>query len=330
MTETTRPPEPLLERLRAARSVVLTSHINPDGDAIGSELALARLLEQMGCRSAIWNRDEMPRPYRALPGAEAIHVGTEPPPGFPDDFDTAVVLECPSLERCGVPDAMSALPMINIDHHLGNTEYGVVRWIDPEAPAVGEMLLTLAGALGLTLDADTADCLYLALSTDTGGFRFSNATPRAFDAASAMVRAGARPERVSHWVYESQTEANLRLVGEMLRGLTLHADGHIATVWLTRHMMERAGAGPGDSEGLVDYPRSIAGVEAVALFRELEDGGVKASLRSRGVADVESIARSFGGGGHHNAAGFTVAAEARDGLEARTVAALDAALEAAR
>ena len=307
-------PEDLLKKIRLGNRFLLTSHINPDGDAIGSELGLARLLRSMGKGAVVWNRDPIPTIYRPLPGSDRVHTGEEPPAGVPDRFDGIVVLECPSPDRTGLEQHLSARPIINIDHHLGNQLYGSVNWVDSAAPAVGEMIYRLAQGLKLTLDPETASCLYLTLVTDTGGFRFSNATPAAFEAAAALVRDGAHPEQVSQWLYESQPLPVVRLVGEMLQTLQIHVDGRVATARLTPEMFDRVGASPGDSEGLIDYPRSIAGVEAVALIRQREDGTHKVSLRSRGEVDVEKIARHHGGGGHRNAAGFVLEG---DGEEAR-------------
>ncbi|HVG11126.1 MAG TPA: bifunctional oligoribonuclease/PAP phosphatase NrnA [Thermoanaerobaculia bacterium] len=307
-------PEDLLKKIRLGNRFLLTSHINPDGDAIGSALGLARLLRSMGKGAVIWNRDPTPTIYRPLPGSERVHTGEEPPAGFPDRFDAIIVLECPSPDRTGLEQHLSARPIINIDHHLGNQLYGSVNWVDSAAPAVGEMVYRLAQGLKLALDPETASCLYLTLVTDTGGFRFSNATPAAFEAAAALVRDGAQPEQVSQWLYESQPLPVVRLIGEMLQTLKIHEGGRVATALLTPVMFDRVGAQPGDSEGLIDFPRSIAGVEAVALIRQREDGTHKVSLRSRGEVDVEKIARHHGGGGHRNAAGFVLEG---DGEEAR-------------
>jgi phosphoesterase RecJ-like protein len=295
-------PERLRDRLAAAQRVLLSSHANPDGDAIGSELGLARALRALGKQVAIWNVHSTPALYAQLPGSAAIHSGEAPPAGFPGGFDLAVALECPSLERTGLAGELTKLPLLNVDHHLGNTLYGTENWVDPAAPAVGVMVADLVQAMGGKLDRETADCLLVALITDTGGFRFPNATPVAFRAAARLVELGAEVERVSLWLYESQPEPAIRLLGELLSTLERH-HGHIATVLLTLEMFYRAGAGPGDSEGLIDTPRSIAGVDAVALFRELGHDDWKISLRSRGAVDVERIARTHGGGGHHNAAG---------------------------
>jgi len=294
-------PESLRDRVAAAGRILLTSHSNPDGDAIGSELGLMRALRSQGKRVETWNLDPAPGAYRGLPGATEVHVGGVPPDGFPEHFDLVIVLECPGLDRTGLEPQLADFPLVNIDHHLGNQGYGVENWVDPDAPAVSVMVLELLLALGANIDDETASCLHLALVTDTGGFRFANASPRAFRAAAQLVELGARIETVSRWVYESQPEASVRLLGEMLG--TLERRGKVASVHLTLEMFERAGAGPGDSEGLIDVPRSIAGVDAVVLLRELGPEQWKISLRSRGAINVESIARELGGGGHANAAG---------------------------
>ena len=319
-------PENLKELVARHGRFLISSHSNPDGDAIGSELALLRLLRQAGKRALIWNFHPTPGTYRALPDSATIHVGAEPPSGFPGAFDCAVVLECPTLDRTGIADALAGLPLLNIDHHLGNAGYGVANWVDTSAPAVGVMVAALARDLGLAVDPATADCLLLALVSDTGGFRFSNATPDAFEAAAVLVREGAQPERVSQWLNESQPEGAVRLLGEMLATLELHAGGRVATVHLTQAMFARAGAVPGDSEGLVYTPRTIAGVEAVALLRETGPGQWKVSLRSRGPVDVQAVAQRRAGGGHKNAAGCKVTGELGV-LKRELVADLAAALE---
>ena len=298
-------PEALIAQLRGAQRFLLTSHTNPDGDAIGSTVAAARLLRQLGKAATVWLRDPVPRLYQALPGTDRIHFGEEPPANFPGLFDAALIMECPSLDRTGLEEALGQLPLLNVDHHLGNELYGVVNWVDTAAPAVGEMVFRLARAMRLSIDRDVANALYLTLVTDTGGFRFSNTTAAAFDAAADLVREGASPETISKWLYESQPLSVLRLVGEMLETLEVHAEGRIATAWMTPEMAQRAGAQPGDAEGLIDYPRSIAGVDAVALYKELDDGSFKVSLRSREDINVERVARKLGGGGHRNAAGFS-------------------------
>ena len=318
-------PEEFVDVLGGGRSFLLSSHAHPDGDAIGSEVALARILRATGRSATIWNLDPAPSTYDGVIRDQLIHVGPTPPPGFPDAFDFAVALECPQLDRTGLEEALRRLEVLNMDHHLGNCRYGVANWVDTEAPAVAEMVLRLARALEVPVDPATANALYLGLSTDTGSFRFANATPRAFEAAAELVRRGARPEQIAGWLYESRPPGAVRLLGEVLGTLRLHSDERVASVRLELRMFERAGAAPSDSEGLIDYPRSIRGVEAVALFRERPEGDVKVSLRSRGGIDVGAIAGRRGGGGHRNAAGCLIDT-ATD--ETAVIAELAAAVEA--
>jgi phosphoesterase RecJ-like protein len=349
------PPEPLLTLVRQGNRFLLTSHVSPDGDAVGSALGLARVLRKLGKSAVVWNADPTPPIYAPLPGSARIHCGAEPPAGFPEAFDAILVLECPSLDRTGLEAQLLAarkpsvepgsepaaedprrapgaggnrLPIVNIDHHLGNQHYGQVNWVDTAAPALGEMVHRLAQALKVAMDPETATCLFLTLATDTGGFRFANATAEAFEAAATLVREGAQPELVSQWLHESRPEASLRLLGAMLGSLELHDHGRVATAVISEEMFARCGASPADTEGLVDYPRSIAGVEAVALFRQTGADRYKVSLRSRGEVDVEQIARRHGGGGHKNAAGFQVEGEL-GALRQSITAALEGVLPAA-
>lgn len=317
---TTKAPEALLAKIRQGNRFLLTSHVSPDGDSIGSALGLARILRGMGKGAVIWCRDTVPAVYGLLPGVDRIHSGEEAPAGYPEKFDAIVALECPSLDRTGLEEKLTDLPILNIDHHLGNQHYGQVNWVDTAAPSVGEMIYRLSRSLNATLGEETADLLYLTIVTDTGGFRFSNATDVAFEACAQLVREGARPERVSRWLYESRPESTLRLLAEMIQTIERHDDGRLATALVTQEMLERVGADASDTEGLVNYPRTIAGVEAVALIRERPDGTTKVSLRSRGEVDVEKVARRYGGGGHRNAAGFEgdgdIAAVRREVVEA--------------
>jgi len=302
MNTATNAPEALLKKLRTGHRFLLTSHVNPDGDAVGSCLGLARILRSLGKGVLVWSRDPIPSQYSQLAGSSRVHTGEEPPANFPDGFDAVVALECPDLGRSGLAAQFEGLPVVNIDHHLGNEHYGEVNWVDTAAPSLGEMVYRIGQALMVDLDEETATCLYLTLVTDTGGFRFSNSTPSAFQAAAILVGEGAQPAEVSRWLYESRSESSIRLLGEMLS--TLERDGRVATAVVTHEMFARTKASSGDTEGLIDYPRSIDGVDAVGIIRQIGDEEFKVSLRSRGNIDVEKIARKHGGGGHRNAAGF--------------------------
>jgi phosphoesterase RecJ-like protein len=297
-----------LARLIRARRVLVTSHMSPDGDALGSELALAELAEGLGITAMVANRDPAPASLCSLPGAERIHISSSLPEDFPESYDLVVTLECPGLDRPGF-DSLDRIAILNIDHHQGNQAYGEINYIDPEAPAVGEMIWQMFHESNIKPTPAAATNMYLALSTDTGDFRYSNATGRAFRAAAEMVEAGASPVQTAEWVHGQRSEASVRLVGEALKTLTLHCGGGLATMSIDTQAYERANASPADTDQVIDLPRSIAGVRAVAFFKQWEPGIVRVSLRSKGTVDVCRVAARFGGGGHKNASGCTIHGE---------------------
>ncbi|MFV2071516.1 MAG: bifunctional oligoribonuclease/PAP phosphatase NrnA [Thermoanaerobaculales bacterium] len=305
MTTATGSAKEALKKLRAAGRILITCHRNPDGDAIGSALALADLAEESGVDAVIVNRDPTPENLKLLPGAGRIVIGDTLPEDFPEAFDMVVTVECPGLDRTGFED-LTRLPILNIDHHPANPAYGAVNFLDEESPAVGEMVWRMFVEAGILPSADTATNLLVALTTDTGDFRYSNATGRAFRAGAEMVDAGADPTLVADWVHGNRSLASARLMGEALQSLTLHCDGRLAVIAVDQESFRRAQAGPEDTEEIVTIPRAIAGVQAVAFFKQWEPGIVRVSLRSRGDVDVRCIAAAFGGGGHRNAAGCAV------------------------
>jgi bifunctional oligoribonuclease and PAP phosphatase NrnA len=305
MGDATTEPGDAVERLRCARHALVTSHASPDGDALGSELALAQLAKALGVDTVIVNRDPSPPSLAELPGIDQVTVSAQLPDGFPAGFDLVVTLECPGLDRPGL-EGLNRLPILNIDHHRANERYGEVDYLDEEAPAAGEMVWRMFAAAGVTPDAAAATNAFVALSTDTGDFRYSNATPRAFRAAAEMVVAGARPDQVAEWVHHRRSPASVRLLGEALATLELRCDGRLACLQLTPEAFRRARATPAETEEIVNLPRAIAGVRAVVLFKQWETGIVRVSLRSKGEVDIRTVAASFGGGGHTNAAGCTL------------------------
>ncbi len=318
------PPEDLLAAARRAAPLLVTSHLQPDGDAVGSVVGAVAAWEAQGSRACGWLHDPCPPTYRLLPGVERLWIGPDPPPGFPQEFEAALVLECPTLDRTGLASQLESLAIWNVDHHLGNSEYGRYRWVDPAAPAVAAMLESLFSALDWDIGSQAADCLLTGLVADTGGFRFGNTTPEAFETASRLLRRGANPERVSAWLYENRSLASIHLERTVLERLHFHAGGQVATSLLTRDDLDLTSAEPGDLEGLVEKLRSISGVEAVGLLREDGPGSWKASLRSRGRTNVELVARAHGGGGHRNAAGCRL-----EGTSSQVRATLAAELERA-
>lgn len=327
MTLISSDPADAAKRLKKAYRVLLTCHRNPDGDALGSELALAELSEKLGVKPVIVNRDQTPANLMLLPGANRIEVADHLPGDFPDAYDLVITVECPDLDRAGF-EGLTQVPILNIDHHPANPAYGVVNYLDENSPAVGEMVWRLYGEIGVLPSAKAATNLFVALSTDTGDFRYSNATGRAFRAAAEMVDAGAKPVQVADWVNGNRSEASVRLLGEALRTLRLECDGQLALITADQEAFRRAHAGPEDTEEIVNVPRSISGVRAVAYFKQWEPGVVRVSLRSRGSVDVRRVAAGFGGGGHTNAAGCAINGELPE-IERQVAAAVAGALRAA-
>ena len=316
MSEATRDVGAALARLKRAKRALITSHSAPDGDALGSELGFAELARALDVGATIVNHDPHPASLGFLPGLETIRVQGELPGGFEREFDLAVLLECPGLDRPAFA-GLERVPILNIDHHLENARYGEVNVVDEDAPAVGEMVLRMAEISGVGVTPRMATNLYAALVTDTGDFRYSNATPRAFEAGARLVAAGARPAEIAEALWEQNPARVVRLTATVLSTLEILAGGRLAVITCDRAMLEAAGARPEDTENLVNIPRSIEGVRVAVFLKAFKEGSVRASLRSRADVDVQSVARVFGGGGHRNAAGCTIPgtlAEARTAL----------------
>jgi phosphoesterase RecJ-like protein len=293
------------ERIRGGHRFLITGHRNPDGDALGSGIALQGLLRKMGKEARVVVRDGFGKPLYNIPGANEVTISDTLPPDYPDAYDAIFTMECPEVERTGY--RVLPGPVVNIDHHLGNTMYGEVNYLDVEAPSVGEMILQLnRNHLDLPLDRDIATAMYVSLATDTGFFRYHNTTLRTFQAAEELVRAGVVPGDVSLWINESVTRGSVQLLGLALTTLELHAAGKIATLELPLRFLDEAGATPEDTEGIVNYGRNIEGVLVSALLKEGENGSTRTSLRAKPGIDVQKVAARWGGGGHAAASGCTI------------------------
>ncbi|MGA7616641.1 MAG: bifunctional oligoribonuclease/PAP phosphatase NrnA [Thermoanaerobaculia bacterium] len=290
-------------RVREGKRFLITAHRNPDGDAIGSALALRGLLRNLGKDAEVVVRDPFGKPLGNLPGTEDVRIADELPSDYPDGYDALFTMECPEHERTGYPILPG--PVINIDHHLGNTMYGEINYLDMEAPSVGEMVLRLNDVLGAPMNADIATAMYVSLASDTGFFRYTNTTLRTFEAAERMVREGADPGEISLWLNESVSPASIRLLGLCLNTMEIVADGKIAALQMPKGFLDQAGATPEDSEGIVNYGRTIDGVLVSALLKEA-DGGTRVSMRAKPGVDVQAVAAMFGGGGHKAAAGCLI------------------------
>ena len=317
-----------VQRLARSTRALIVGHQRPDGDSLGSQLALAELAAALGVPAVVVNRDPAPATLDELPGRDRVAVGNSLPEGFPQAFDLVVAVECPEPDRAGFP-GLDRLPILNIDHHPANPLYGEVNYVDADAPATGELVWRMFRAAGVKPSAAAATNAYVALSTDTGDFRYSNATGRAFRAAAEMVDAGADPTLVAGWIHGRRKAAAVLLLGEALSTLRLEAEGRIAVIELDVAAFRRAGAAPEDTEDIINHPRAIDGVRAVVFLKQWEQAAVRVSLRSAGAVDVRRIAERFGGGGHANAAGCTLDGDLPSAREA-VLAAVRETLEAAR
>ena len=297
--------EQVAARIRAGRNFLITSHRNPDGDALGSGLALQRLIRQMGKAASMQVRDGFHDSLYNIPGAREVAVLDTLPSDYPKGYDGVFTMECPEVDRTGYPVLPG--PVVNIDHHLGNQMYGEINYLDLDAPSVGEMVLQINRRhLKLPLDTETATAMYVSLATDTGFFRYHNTTLRAFEAAEELVRAGVVPGDVSLWINESSPRGAIKLLGLCLSTLELTSDGKIATVELPRRFFAEAGAAPEDTEGIVNYGRMIDGVLVSALLKEIDGKSTRVSMRAKPGVDVQAVAAMFGGGGHKAASGCTM------------------------
>ena len=288
----------LLGLLRGHQSFLVTSHARPDGDAIGSALGMAHLLEAMGKHAVVVLADPVPHTFAGLPGADRI-LATQPT----EMAEVAIVLECDSVARTGF-DHLAAEWTINIDHHQSGAAFASVNWIDPAAPAAGSMVYDLAVASGVPITPELATCLYAAVLTDTVRFTLPSATAETFGLVQHLLNLGADASGVSEAVYHSYRPAKLQVLGAALR--RLHIEGPVAWSAITSKEIADAKAEVEDCEGVVHYVIGVQGVQAGAFLRELPEGRFRASLRSKGDVDVAVIAERLGGGGHRNAAGCTV------------------------
>ncbi len=296
----------IIKSIADAESVLVTSHMGPDGDSIGSQLALARYIKDQGKEVTIINHGSIPGTYKFLPDMELIIKPNEA--GKKDNFDLAIILECPDTQRTGdVADMIgNGTKLINIDHHPDNTDFGDINLVDTGAAAVAEILADIFLEAGYEIDNDTAVLLYTAILTDTGRFRFESTTQRTREIAGKLIEAGANPRQICDNIYYSYSEKVLKLTGKVLSRVRLFENGKVCLISLDRKLLEDNGYSLTDTEGMTEYTLYLRGVTVGAMLREIEDNITKVSLRSRGNIDVSEVAHKYGGGGHFNAAGCTI------------------------
>jgi len=291
----------IVDAVRARQRFVLSSHSRPDGDSIGSQLAMLYALQEMGKEATAVNADPASPPLMAFPGVRDIRIAA----GVAGDFDAAIIMECGDLKRTSV-SGLERYFVINIDHHPGNTGYGQINWFDASAAACAEMVYDVVRAIGVPLTKEIATHVYLAILTDTGSFHYSGISPRTFEICRECLEAGVDPVMVARNVYDSNNMGRLKLFGAVLGAMQIDQTGRIAIVYVDHEMARAAGGTYEDTEGLVNLPLTVKEIQAVVFFKQEEGDEYRVSLRSKGTIDVGAVAKEFGGGGHKNAAGCTV------------------------
>jgi len=302
----------LIHQIKNSRSVLIVSHVNPDGDAIGSLLALGLAMDALDIKATLYNESDIPAVYRFLPGVDKINnqISRIHP------YDAAIILDCSNLDRVGTAiEIVSQIPMvINIDHHVTNTQCGIRRLIDDKACATAELIYRLVKELGIPISTAMATSIYTGIVTDTGSFRFSNTNAAAFEICNELVRLGVDPYHIARHLYGTYSLGRIKLLNQALESIEIFNNGRLSLMTLTQRMLEETGTQPEDADGLIHYARRIEDVQLAALIQEQANGyrqyskanKYHVSMRSDGSIDVASIATKFGGGGHPSAAGFSM------------------------
>ena len=305
----------------------MVGHVRPDGDCVGSQLGLTLALKAEGKKVACWNEDAIPQKYRFLDPEQLLE---KPAPGR--SFDCVIAADCASFERLGVAGSCVARRklLINIDHHESNTRYGDLNWVSAREPSTGELIFRLLKVARWPITRRIADCLFTAVSTDTGSFQYATTRPGTYHVAGELVRRGANLAKICNEVYQSYPLSRARLLRHIYSHFHLTHQNRIGYFWLKKADFARSGAESCDSEGLIDHIRAIAPVEVACVFEEAEPGVVRVSLRSKCErVNVNDIAAQFGGGGHPAAAGARIPGKPL-AVQRRVIGAIKKALNSKR
>ena len=286
------------DEIRRRQRFVITSHARPDGDAIGSSVAMAFALQHLGKDVRVVLRDPPPPPMIVFPGVDRIEIASR----VDDPGDAVIVMECGDLQRTGV-EGLERGFVVNIDHHPGNTMFGAVNWFDVSAAACGEMVFDLVRELGVPLTLEIATHVYITILTDTGSFHYSHITPRTFDICRQCMDAGVDPPAVARSIFDSNNLGRLRLFGAVLSRMELDASGRIATLMVDRDLTLETGGAYEDTEGLINLPLTVKEIQASVFFKENGPDDWRVSMRSKDPIDINAVAKMYGGGGHKNASG---------------------------
>jgi len=293
--------EQIWDKIEKADNILLIAHINPDGDALGSSLSLYPILKKMGKKVTVFNATKpLPDYLDFLPNFEKV---TDK---LPKKIDLTISFDCGSFDRLGLEEKPSFL--INIDHHVSNTNYGDINLIEPNHASTSQVIYDILKANNIEIPTDTAVCIYTALVTDTGSFQYESVNDKVFECAAELVRCGVKPDFVAKMLFQRDRLSRLRLLAKAYETIEMCCDGKVAFVEVTKEMMEITGAIKEDTDTIVNSVRAIAPVEVACMLRE-DDEGIKISLRSKNYADVSKIAVKYGGGGHIRAAGATIKEE---------------------
>jgi phosphoesterase RecJ-like protein len=286
----------VVETIQSHTDFLVVSHVRPDGDSLGSQLALALILQALGKNVEMLSRDPVPTRYASLPGADQVRVANR----IGKPHEVTLVLECGNVDRPGI-DGLDKGFIVNIDHHHSTKPFGNVSWIEPSACAVGQMIYRLMKALGVGMTQQIATNIYVAVLTDTGSFQFSSTTGDTFRLAAELADHGADVSGIAMRMFHTNPIQKVRAMGKILNAMEFHAKRRVISTVLSQ---DDLGLADGDDiEGLVNYPLTVAGTEVAVLLRELEDGSIRVSMRSKNEVDVSAVAAKFGGGGHRKAAG---------------------------
>jgi phosphoesterase RecJ-like protein len=301
-------PKRILNLIDQCAKVLITSHRDPDGDSIGSQLALAHLVETRGKPCRIVNQGELPQKYAFLDSGTRIENLELLEQEAGRDADLVFVLDCTSRSRMG--EVAGIIPqqavVVNLDHHGDNENFGTFNYVDAHASAVGEMIYSLFKAAGAPLTGQVSTWLFAAILTDTGRFKFSNTSSACLRACAELIDGGADPRQITNRIYFNHSLAFLKLLGTVLSAPEITPDQRICIMTVRRETLVNLGVDTKEMEGLVNYSLFVRGVEIGLLFTEKAEGGTKVNLRSQNQFDVARVARAFGGGGHRNAAGCTL------------------------
>ncbi len=295
----------VMQAIRRHRRFAVSSHVNPEGDALGSALALASLLKRLGKQAVVATDGGIPKAFEFFPRVARV-IGRPSQVRMPE---VAMTVDVPVLARLGsMSGVFEKAPLsVNIDHHVSNQLFGDINWVDPKAAAVGEMIYRLYEAFGLQPTRDEALCMYVSIVTDTGSFRYMSTTPEVHRIASNLISLGVSPLKVGQDIYECHSPSDLRFLGKVLTSLRSTPDGKITWVEVPHPLLKRCRPGPEIVDELVNFPRSVRTAEVSFVLRDQShDGKIRVSFRSKGKVDVNKIARSFGGGGHRAASGCTI------------------------